>query len=127
MHQAKPQAKEQETASKSSLEPRHTFLRNTLRRNHSSAMKTAVHASSIFCGALVVFLLLCSIAPLSKAQNRRPPVPHFYDLYPTRRANIKKALDATDSAIFFLGQARNEQVRHSIMPNSKITGREGIP
>ena len=98
----------------SSPESRRIFLRSTLRRNHSLAMKTAVHASSIFCGALAVLLILCSTPPLSKAQKNkvRPPTPHFYDEYPIRRASIKKVLDGTYAALSFLGEASTQQVRH---------------
>lgn len=40
--------------------------------------------------------------------------------YLIRRANINKALDATDAAIFFLDQVHNEQVRHCERPNTKL-------
>ena len=92
-------------------------------------MKTAIHASSIFCGALAVLLILCSTAPLSQAQRNkaRPPptpTPHFYDEYPIRRASIKKVLDGTYTALSFLGQASTKQVRHSEKPN-EIKSQQG--
>ena len=93
-----------------------------------SAMKTAVHASSTFCAALAIFLLLCSTAHFSKAQrNKERPTaaPHFYDEYPVRRASIKKVVDGTNAALHFLALATTEQVSHSEKPNANNKGGKG--